>query len=626
MTQSRAKRLAKRVIPSPAIRMIKQLRGVPGQVDASRPGNHAGQNRLDSDVDHLEDRLWLGYEDASSQRLNELAMAPEAGASVRARAALALGRWELAHGRFEPALKWLDLSRSAHGHVDPESTSLAADCLCQLDRGREALSRMAPLVHARSVEVSASIRAACARSMNEAPPGHGSGWLVGALNRSYLANGLVPVRRRDVSRPIGTDNLIAEAPQHEPADQAGLVTVIVPVRNAASTIETAVTSLTAQSWKNLEIIVVDDSSDDGTRDIVKVLMNKDPRISLVESQVGGGPYLSRNSGVATASGDLVTVHNPNEWSHPQRIELQATALASSPSLAAIGSHLLEIGHDLTHRPVPPKPRLSVLTESITSLMFRRAVFDQVGLWDEAPANADEEFMHRVRAWFGAESIDWVAPGTPISIVTGPTLSAGAPDPTTGTSESHILSVASRYREAFSWWHGSSEFPSSLPFVPGSAPRPFAAPAPAPRSQTEPVSLGLVIMGDLGATSASTDALLALADGHQGEVGALHIPSFQSSSRSMLPAVQSLAASGHLSTLGHGSVVHCRLLVVGSSVLGSPRFDHLPPLTADKAYAIAPQGTPATTMRLVQASDLEQWAGVPFEIVAADRARLVGAPR
>jgi hypothetical protein len=95
---------------------------------------------------------------------------------------------------------------------------------------------------------------------------------------------------------------------------------------------------------------------------------------------------------------------------------------------------------------------------------------------------------------------------------------------------------------------------------------------------------------------------------------------------MLPAFQSLAASGHLSTLGHGSVVHCRLLVVGSSVLGSPRFDHLPPLTADTAYAIAPQDAPATTMHLVQASDLEQWAGVPFEIVEADRARLVGAPR
>jgi hypothetical protein len=74
------------------------------------------------------------------------------------------------------------------------------------------------------------------------------------------------------------------------------------------------------------------------------------------------------------------------------------------------------------------------------------------------------------------------------------------------------------------------------------------------------------------------------------------------------------------------VAHCRLLVVGSSVLDSPRFDHLPSLTAEVAYVIRPQDTPATTMPLVQAADLEQWAGLPFEIVDADRARIVGAPR
>ena len=86
----------------------------------------------------------------------------------------------------------------------------------------------------------------------------------------------------------------------EPID-GPLVTVIVPAFNAASTIANALTSLLAQSWRNLEIIVVDDASTDHTAEVVESI--HDQRITLLRQPTNLGAYAARNRALAAASGD-----------------------------------------------------------------------------------------------------------------------------------------------------------------------------------------------------------------------------------------------------------------------------------------------------------------------------------
>ena len=70
-----------------------------------------------------------------------------------------------------------------------------------------------------------------------------------------------------------------------------LISVIIPVYNGEKTVKRSINSLLNQSYKNIEIIVINDGSTDGTEDILKEYSSKDPRIK---------PYYKENGGVSTA--------------------------------------------------------------------------------------------------------------------------------------------------------------------------------------------------------------------------------------------------------------------------------------------------------------------------------------
>jgi hypothetical protein len=77
--------------------------------------------------------------------------------------------------------------------------------------------------------------------------------------------------------------LFQRAPQEQRVAQERLVSVLIPARNEEQGIAAAVGSVAASSWRELEIIVLDDHSSDGTAAIVQTLADSDPRIRLVNS-------------------------------------------------------------------------------------------------------------------------------------------------------------------------------------------------------------------------------------------------------------------------------------------------------------------------------------------------------
>src|SRR5690606_2483768 len=99
-------------------------------------------------------------------------------------------------------------------------------------------------------------------------------------------------------------------------------TVIVPAFNAAETIGFALAGLREQTWSHLEIIVVDDASTDETATVVAGLCAEDARIRLIRLDRNGGVYVARNAGLAAATGEYVTVHDADDWSHAERFAAQ----------------------------------------------------------------------------------------------------------------------------------------------------------------------------------------------------------------------------------------------------------------------------------------------------------------
>ena len=74
-----------------------------------------------------------------------------------------------------------------------------------------------------------------------------------------------------------------------------LITIGITCFNAEDTIERAISGALSQSWKNIEILVVDDASTDSSRKKVQRFNKKDDRVKLLKRNVNGGPAAARNT-------------------------------------------------------------------------------------------------------------------------------------------------------------------------------------------------------------------------------------------------------------------------------------------------------------------------------------------
>lgn len=101
-----------------------------------------------------------------------------------------------------------------------------------------------------------------------------------------------------------------------------LVTIGITAFNAADTIERAVHSALAQTWRPVEIVVVEDCSGDGTRDVLIQLAEHCPELRVFHNQSNAGVAISRNRILAESLGEFVAFFDDDDESLPERIANQ----------------------------------------------------------------------------------------------------------------------------------------------------------------------------------------------------------------------------------------------------------------------------------------------------------------
>lgn len=112
-----------------------------------------------------------------------------------------------------------------------------------------------------------------------------------------------------------------------------LVSVVMPTYNHARFVEASIGSVLSQEGTNLELIICDDGSTDGTAEIVA--RQHDPRIRFEPSTVNRGACLTLNSMIARARGEFIAVINSDDvWSRPDKLALQLAQFQSNPHLGA----------------------------------------------------------------------------------------------------------------------------------------------------------------------------------------------------------------------------------------------------------------------------------------------------
>jgi glycosyltransferase involved in cell wall biosynthesis len=190
-----------------------------------------------------------------------------------------------------------------------------------------------------------------------------------------------------------------------------LITIGLTCFNAEDTIGPALKSAQQQTWSNLEILVVDDGSSDGSVDQVRCIAEQDPRIRLVCHEGNKGTAVARNSILHNARGEYIVFFDDDDTSVPDRVQKQWRWLNECINkyntdlvFCYCNRSVIKAGEDKvsgTYKAIgrkEPGPHGAAVSDHILwhyedakyswghlgscTLMFRRNVVEQVGGFDE----------------------------------------------------------------------------------------------------------------------------------------------------------------------------------------------------------------------------------------------------
>jgi len=187
----------------------------------------------------------------------------------------------------------------------------------------------------------------------------------------------------------------------------GLVSTIIPVHNRPGLLREAVASVLAQTYRPIEVVVVDDgSTDEATPALIRDLEAAHPGVVVGVRRENGGPGAARESGRQVARGEFIQYLDSDDLLRPEKFAVQVAALRAHPEcdIAYGKTHHSGVGDEL--RPVAFKrtgERFETLFPSLllsrwwstSTPLYRRSLTDRMGPW--LPLWNEEDWEYEARA-------------------------------------------------------------------------------------------------------------------------------------------------------------------------------------------------------------------------------------
>lgn len=171
------------------------------------------------------------------------------------------------------------------------------------------------------------------------------------------------------------------------------VSVVIPAYNAAAYLQECVQSALQQTSPVLEVLIVDDGSNDATLDIARSF---GARVRVLQ-QAQGGPARARNLGTTQAAGEWIAFLDADDFWLPEKMEHQATAMAADPGAILCYTGLLALKLDGERVAVPP-PSTAYVDRMIritnpgippSAVLVRRDTLLQVGGFSEVQRGCED---------------------------------------------------------------------------------------------------------------------------------------------------------------------------------------------------------------------------------------------
>ena len=327
------------------------------------------------------------------------------------------------------------------------------------------------------------------------------------LNEYYVTYGLAPVQLRS-GNAAPFFRLSADTTGLADVDSGPMVSIIMPVYEPDEATDLAIDSLLRQTWRNIELIAVDDASPvvdaDGQPTDYKARLQRwadlDERVRVVFCEENRGAYAVRNDGYDLARGEYVTVADKDDWHHPQKIQMQVEELIADPEKHANITNWVRVDEELRFQLRWGPDR--VVHPSFASLMYRTAEIRRtLGYWDTVRKSGDGEFKFRFQQVYGVN----LQPTFPLPLafsllgegnLTSADLGLGYEDGRRRT-----------YRESWTHWHELIAEGQEDPYLEkGHAERRFPAPHSFLPGRPTYADFDVVFVSEFGFEAGNTTAL------------------------------------------------------------------------------------------------------------------------
>ena len=196
-----------------------------------------------------------------------------------------------------------------------------------------------------------------------------------------------------------------------------VVSVLVPLYNCAPYLEKCLSSLTEQTLQNIEIIISDDGSTDGSAAIARQFAEKDPRVHFHQQPQNIGLLRNYNFLFTKARGEYIAIQDADDWTDLDRLEKQVAILKARPELVIVGCQAFF--HYPDGKKNPPDAEQSHEVESIgeifpsvpASIVFPREKLTKTAVWHpffEGGTSMDRYFIMELlegeKGWHMAEPL------------------------------------------------------------------------------------------------------------------------------------------------------------------------------------------------------------------------------
>jgi len=187
-----------------------------------------------------------------------------------------------------------------------------------------------------------------------------------------------------------------------------LVSVLLPFRNSAHTLDTAISSIVEQSFDDRELVLIDNASTDESPSIGRRWAGNEPRIRVLhEPRIGIAHAL--NTGLAHAEGGYIARMDADDISHPERLAKQVAFLDVHPGIGVLGTRTTFASIMPEHRGMRAfvdwqnailSPNDHYVKRFVDAplahptVMFRRELVEQYGGYDTGPLPEDHELWLR----------------------------------------------------------------------------------------------------------------------------------------------------------------------------------------------------------------------------------------